>query len=127
MGTVEGDRSVLGFYALRAFDVRADLEPEKRRRSGGWSIPAIYVQAVAVREDKQGEGLGNALMIDAMKRCLRIAEEVAVKMIVLDVLDDDHIDRRRKFYENLGFRSLEDSRNPLRMYILISDARNILG
>ena len=47
--------------------------------------------------------------------------------IVLDVLEDDHFDRRWKFYADLGFKSLGDPDNPHRVYITIADVRATLG
>ncbi len=75
----------------------------------------------------QGEGLGTALVIDAMKRCIGIADQMGAAAIVLDVLDDTHFDRRWSFYEELGFRPLGDSDNPKRVYIPMVDVRATLG
>jgi hypothetical protein len=47
--------------------------------------------------------------------------------IVLDVLKDDHFDRRWNFYEELGFRPLGDPENPLRVFIPMADVRATLG
>lgn len=54
----------------------------------------------------QGKGLGTALIIYAMRRGMGIAEQMGAAAIVLDVLRDDHFDRRWRFYEELGFRPL---------------------
>jgi len=123
LATADGDPSVLGFYTLGALAVRADLGPRKWQRRGIPDIPVIYIRAVAVRQDQQGRGLGRALLINAMQRCLGIAEQMGAAAIVLDVFNDAHFDRRWSFYADLGFRPLEDSRNPHRVFIPMSDVR----
>ena len=90
-------------------------------------IPVIYIRAVAVRKDMQGKGLGAALVVDAMRRCLGIANQMGAAAIVLDVLKDDHFDRRFRFYQDLGFKPLKDPQNPTRVFIPMADVRATLG
>ena len=125
--TADDDIAVLGFYTLGAMAVRADLGPKKWKRAGVPDIPVIYIRAVAVRTDMQGEGLGTALVIDAMKRCVNISGEMGAAAIVLDVLEDDHFDRRWKFYAELGFQPLGDPNNPNRIFIPMADVRQTLA
>lgn len=118
--------AVLGFYTLGAMAVRASLGPKRWRRAGIPDIPVIYVRAVAVRKDMQGQGLGTALVVDAMKRCIGVSDLVGAAAIVLDVLEDDNIDRRLKFYSDLGFHSLNDPDNPCRVFMSMNDVRATL-
>jgi GNAT superfamily N-acetyltransferase len=127
IATGEDHPAVLGFYTLGALAVRANLGPGTWQRAGVPDIPVIYVRAVAVRTDMQGQGLGTALLIDAMTRCLGIAEQMGAAAIVLDVLKDDQFERRWGFYEDLGFKPLGDPDNPCRVYIPIADIRATLG
>ncbi len=105
----------------------ADLKPGKWQRAGVPDIPVIYLRAVAVRQDMQGRGLGTALMIDAMRRCRDIADRIGAAAIVLDVLKDAHVERRRTFYSDLGFRTLADPENAERMFIPMADVRATLA
>lgn len=127
VATADGDRSVLGFYTLGALAVRANLGPKTWQRARVPDVPVIYLRAVAVREDMQGKGVGTALMIDAMRRCLGIAEQMGAAAIVLDVLDDDQFERRSRFYAELGFQPLGDPDNPHRVFIPMADVRATLG
>jgi GNAT superfamily N-acetyltransferase len=121
------DPAVLGFYTLGAMAVRANLGPKKWQRAGVPDIPVIYIRAVAVREASQGMGLGTALVIDALKRCLEIADQMGAAAITLDVLQDNHFDRRWNFYAELGFQPLGDADNPHRVFIPMADVRASLG
>lgn len=127
IATANGDPAVLGFYTLGAMAVRADLGPDKWQRAGVPDIHVIYIRAVAVRDDMQGKGLGTAIVVDAMRRCLGIANQMGAAAIVLDVLKDDHFDRRFHFYQDLGFKPLKDSQNPTRVLIPMADVRATLG
>ena len=121
------DPAVLGFYTLGALAVRSEFGPKTWKRTRVPDVPAIYIRAVAVREDMQCKGLGTALVIDAMKRCLDIARQMGAAAIVLDVLVDEHFERRWKFYESLGYQSLGDPENPHRLYIPMADVRATFG
>lgn len=125
--TEEGAREVLGYYTLGAMAVRAGLGPKKWAKTRVPDVPVIYIRAVAVRTDRQGVGLGKALVVDAIRRCVEIAEAMGAAAIVLDVLRDDKFERRWRFYEELGFVSLGDPENPDRVYMSMADARASLG
>jgi GNAT superfamily N-acetyltransferase len=127
IATAGDDPAVLGFYTLGAMAVRADLGLKKWQRAGVPDIPVIYIRAVAVRKDMQGKGLGTALVVNAMERCLRIADEMGAAAIVLDVLKDDHFERRWNFYEELGFQPLGDPENPQRVFIPMANVSATLG
>jgi GNAT superfamily N-acetyltransferase len=126
IATADGNSEVFGFYTLGAMAVRAEFGPKKWQRARVPDVPVIYIRAVAVREDKQGKSLGTALVIDAMERCIGIADQIGAAAIVLDVLDGDHFDRRWKFYGELGFLPLGDPENPRRVYIPMADVRATL-
>lgn len=127
IATTDGDSAVLGCYTLGAMAVRADLGPKKWQRARVADVPVIYIRAIAVREDMQGRGLGTALVIDAMQRCLGIADQIGAVAIVLDVLDADHFDQRWKSDADLGFRPLGDPENPRRVHIPMTDVKATLG
>jgi GNAT superfamily N-acetyltransferase len=126
VATAADDPAVLGFYTLGALAVRATLGPRKWQRARVPDVPVIYIRAVAVREDMQGKRLGTALVVDALKRCLDISDQMGAAAVVLDVLDGDDFARRWKFYADLGFQSLADPDNPRRVYIPMMDVRATL-
>jgi GNAT superfamily N-acetyltransferase len=127
LATAEGNRAVLGLYTLGAMAVRANLGPKAWQRARVPDIPVIYIRAVAVHESLHGKGIGTALVIDAIKRCAAIAEQMGAAAVVLDVLKDEHFDRRWKFYADLGFLPLLDPDNPNRVYMPMADIRATLA
>lgn len=127
IATAEGDPAVLGFYTLGAMAVRADFGPKTWQRARVPDIPVIYIRAVAVREDMQGKQLGTALVVDALRRCLGIADQMGAGAVVLDVLDGGDFDRRWKFFAEIGFAPLGDPDNPRRVSIPMATVRATLG
>ena len=121
------DGRVVGFYTLSAHMVQADVAQTLLGRTRSPSVPAWYIKAVAVDLEWQGRGIGNALMIDAMRRAAALSEQAGAAAIVLDVLRDDGFERRLQFYKALGFKPIDDPSNPDRMFISISDVKATLG
>lgn len=74
--TEDGESAVLWFYILGAKAVRAEFGLKRSQRARVPDVPVTYIRAVAVSEDMQGKHLGTALVIDAMERCLGIADQM---------------------------------------------------
>ena len=124
----EGERAeILGYYALNAHSLEGDDLPtnltKHAPRSG--SIPAVYLSMIAVDRRHQSRGIGRILLADALKRAVSAADQIGLKAVVLDVIEDggpDITEKRRAFYLAMGFRSLPA--RPLRMFISIDTARS---
>ena len=133
MATADGETAVRGFYTLGAMAVRVNLGPKnslgpkKWARAGVPEVPVIYIRAVAVRKDCQSKGIGTALVIDALRKCTDIADRMGAAAVVLDVLQDEKFERRWSFYEDLGFKPLNDPDNPYRVFIPMADVRATLS
>ena len=69
----------------------------------------ILIGRLAVDRSVQGQGLGSYLLVDALRRVLRIAEDVGVRAVEVDAIDD----AAREFYLKYGFDSLKDDRQHL--------------
>ena len=85
-------------------------------------IPAVYLSMIAVAQRHQGRGLGRFLLADALQRVVGAADQIGVKAVILDVIEDggaELTERRRAFYAAMGFQSLPS--RPLRMFISIRD------
>ena len=122
-----GDQpEILGYYALNAHSLEGDDLPanltKNAPRHGG--IPAVYISMIAVDGQHQSQGLGRILLADALKRAVAAGDQVGVKAVLLDVIEDggpDITEKRRAFYAAMGFQSL--SARPLRMFISIVTVR----
>jgi len=128
VAVAEGLPRILGYYALNAHAILlGELGTDRLRRVPNTGrIPALSLSMIAVDRSWQGKGLGSDLAIDALNRARNVADEVGLKLIVLDVIDDgghDTFARRREFYRRLGFQSFQD--RPERMFITLDTIRKM--
>ena len=117
---------ILGYYALNAHALECDDLPkgltQDAPRHG--AIPAVYLSMIAVDRRQQGLGIGRILLADALARTASAAEQVGIKAVVLDVIEDggtELTEKRRAFYTAMGFESFPE--RPLRMFIGIDTIR----
>jgi hypothetical protein len=112
-------KRVIGFYALCATSVAlAELPEEVTRKLPRYpEIPAILVGRLA--RDVNHPGVGALLLADAITRCVRVASEIAVSLIVVDSKGE----AATRFYEKFGFISLP--RLPDRMFLSIQTAERL--
>lgn len=94
-------RKILGYYSLSAtsFD-RAELPPAAAKRLPHYPVPAAVIGRLAVDLVCQGRGLGELLLLDAVRRVLRAGAALAVYAVVVDAKNE----RARAFYRRFGFR-----------------------
>jgi predicted N-acetyltransferase YhbS len=67
-------------------------------------IPVVLLARLAIDLRHQGRGLGAALLADAMRRTARAAEDVGVRAVLIDALDEPAATFCRRF----GFEPLAD-------------------
>jgi len=123
MATDEGSQDVVGFYTLSAFAVDPEVMAQSKRAPRAPTIPAIYIKAVGVHKERQSQGLGTALMIHALRNAVELSKTIGAAAVVLDVLDDANVEKRKAFYQNLGFRPMGDPENPSRVFLSMNDIK----
>ena len=115
------ERAFVGYYGLAMHSVGPSEMSALARKKERNPIPMIYLTALAVSTAHQGQGIGSALLADAIARSVALSDEIGVTAILLDVLKDDHFERRRAFYIELGFAELGNG-DPGRLHLSIKDA-----
>jgi GNAT superfamily N-acetyltransferase len=98
------DRAVYGFYTLVAGQIEHDEATLQARKglSPHFPIPIAILARLAVDANQQGQGLGAALLSDALGRVCRASEQVAVRAVVVHAVDES----AATFYERFGFQTL---------------------
>lgn len=122
--------SIVGFYGINmhAIDVRDMPERYLKLAPKHGQLPAAFIAMIGVDERQQGNGLGSALVADALSRIARVSDEIGTCVVVLDVLDDGDpiaVKRRMAYYEDFGFIPLPDQ--PLRFFMPVQTARALSG
>jgi predicted GNAT family N-acyltransferase len=99
------DGAVVGYYALAAHKVAREQVPSRLGRGGPVEIPAVLLARLALAKSLRGQGLGEALVADALGRIVEATQTVAARLVVVDALHE----RVAGFYETLGFRRIPES------------------
>jgi GNAT superfamily N-acetyltransferase len=105
-----GDVVVLGYYALATHRVSYEaLPPDQAKGLPRIDVPVVLLGRLAVDRTVQGQGLGSLLLIDALRRAQYISEQIGVRAIEVDAIDD----AARRFYLKFSFSPLVDDQNHL--------------
>jgi GNAT superfamily N-acetyltransferase len=105
-----GEVAVLGYYALATHRVRYEaLPPDQAKGLPRIDVPVILLGRLAVDQQVQGQGLGSFLLIDALRRAQHISEEVGIRAVEVDAIDE----AAGQYYLHFGFVSLVDDQNHL--------------
>jgi GNAT superfamily N-acetyltransferase len=116
------DGRVAGYYSLAASSVEYGEAPMRVVKGlAKHPVPVILLARLAVDKEFQGEGLGTALLKDAVLRCLRITEELAVRAILVHAKDDE----ARIWYKKYEFE--EGPTEPYHLFLLMKDVKAIFG
>ncbi|QTR52839.1 GNAT family N-acetyltransferase [Thiothrix unzii] len=96
---------IVGYYSLTVGQLaKANFPDQVVKRLPHFPIPVARLARLAVDQSLQGQGLGEDLLVDALLRCLRIAEETGIFAVVLDAKHD----KAKAFYARYEFEALPD-------------------
>jgi GNAT superfamily N-acetyltransferase len=115
---VDDELGVVGFYGLSSYTLALDdLPADLARRLPRYdAIPAARIGRLARDKRVRGQGVGELLLADAVRRILGAGRTVAVFAIVVDAKDNRVID----FYRRFGFQPFPS--RPNRLFLLTSAA-----
>jgi GNAT superfamily N-acetyltransferase len=114
-----GDR-VIGYYALANGAVAHNEVVGRVRRNMPEPIPVMVIGRLAIDEGYQGQGVGAALLRDAILRTLQAAEIAGIRAILVHAISED----AKKFYERSGFYT--SPVNPMTLMTTLADAEKAL-
>lgn len=97
---VNRELQVIGYYTISSASVSRRIAIRKLKRNSPDPIPMALIGRLAIAANHQGQGLGRALVRDAVLRISNASEEIGIRGILLHALDDD----AKAFYEKCGFR-----------------------
>ena len=114
-------RTVLGYFTLATASVPRDALPRKYVRGlPPYHLPLILLARLAVDRRFSGKGLGHALISEALRIALRVADDVGCRGIIADAYRD-----RIDWYGRYGFVALAGGApgGPERMFLDIRTVR----
>ena len=119
--TRQGERKVVGYFTLSTGSVKIrDLPEAERRRLPKYPVPVIHMGRLAVGRSVTGQGLGERLLVEALRIALRASESVGAFAVEIVAKNE----AARVFYAKYGFVSLEDDR--LHLYLPMGTVRRDL-
>jgi GNAT superfamily N-acetyltransferase len=78
---------VVAYYALSAGAVAASQATGNVKRNMPDPIPILVLARLAIDQGYQAQGLGKALLKDAVQRAMRVAKEVGVRALLVHAID----------------------------------------
>jgi GNAT superfamily N-acetyltransferase len=111
-----GENTVHGYYSLSAASVSFEQVPEKLPR---YPIPTAHIGRLAVDRSRQGFGLGEFLLIDALRRTVLLADTLGIFAVELYAINES----AKSFYLRYGFTELAD--DPYHVYLSIRKIRQL--
>lgn len=113
-------QTIIGFFTLALCEVRTIQLPKKWTKKYPATIAGVKLARLAVAKSYQRQGIGEILMLEAMKRALIIADNAGVIGLFVDAKDE----AAKDYYYQYGFVSFED--NPLKMFLPLSTIRELI-
>jgi GNAT superfamily N-acetyltransferase len=116
---VHRDNVVMGYYSLVFGSLRLEdsLVAVRSRMPANYPVPVMLFARFAVDKSVQGQGIGTALLKDALLRTVAASEIGGLAAILLDAIDNKMV----AFYANYGFQKCPGSE--LRMMMPMKDVR----
>ncbi len=106
--------TVVGYYTLAASAVAFGHMPEDvAKKLRKHPVPVILLARLAVDQSVQRQGLGAALLADALRRSLELSRSLGVFAVEVLAIDE----KATAFYARFGFTPLLD--DPRHMYLPI--------
>ncbi|MDY6899885.1 MAG: GNAT family N-acetyltransferase [Cyanobacteriota bacterium] len=96
---------IISFFTLTLCEVRVEKLPSKFAKKYPSKVSGVKLARLAVSELYQRQGIGEIMMIEAMKRALIVAENAGGIGLFVDAKDE----AAKTYYSRYGFVSLEDA------------------
>ncbi|MEO0414156.1 MAG: GNAT family N-acetyltransferase [Verrucomicrobiota bacterium] len=112
----KGKPEVLGYYTLSAFSVDLlDIPEAPRKKLPRYpQVPVTLLGRLAISSGHQGRGLGELLLVDALKRAWQNRNLIGSWAVIVDAIDDS----AAQFYQAYGFELV--TRDNSRLFLTMS-------
>ena len=109
----EGTKTIAGYYSLSSTSIRLDRLPSEvaRKLPKYPDVPATLLGRLAVDLRHRGEGYGEFLLVDALKKSLEQSGKIGSAVVMVDAKND----AAKTFYTQYGFLALADQ--PYRLFL----------
>lgn len=116
VATLPDSKKVIGYYTVSSGAIHFESIPDKLPR---YPVPVVHLGRLAVDRSANGQGLGGMLLVDALRRTARLADQLGIFAVEIYALNEN----ARRFYQRYGFESLVD--DELHLYLSIKKIRKL--
>ena len=114
------DASVVGYYSLSAGAISHEATPKAMRRNMPDPLPLLLLGRLAIDKRYHNQGLGSALLRDAMMRAVSVASDAGVFAILVHALSPE----AKQFHLSRGFAP--SPLQPMTLIMTLETVRSIL-
>jgi GNAT superfamily N-acetyltransferase len=113
--------AIAGFYTLAVGQVTHDDTPVRLTKGlARHPIPIMLLARLATDRRWQKQGVGRALLKDAMLRTLQAADIAGIRAFAVHAKDEE----ARQFYQHFDFVS--SPTDPMHLFVLLKDVRRLV-
>jgi len=121
VGVVD-DATIIGFHTLTAGQVMYDDAPQRLIKGlARRPVPVMLLARLAVDRRWHNQGVGKALLKDAMLRTLQAADIAGIRALAVHAKDD----AAKHFYEHFDF--VPSPSDPMHLFVLLKDVRRLVS
>ena len=113
--------NVIGYYSLSAGAISREAAPKAAQRSMPDPLPVLLLGRLAIDQKYHNQGLGQALIRDAMLRAVNVSSEAGVFAILVHALSE----QAKRFYLSRGF--VQSPLQPMTLMMTLDTVRLILS
>jgi GNAT superfamily N-acetyltransferase len=113
-------KAVVGYYSLSAGGIQHEVAPNPMRRNMPDPLPALLLGRLAIDRRYHNQGLGRALLRDAVLRAVHVAGNAGVFAIFVHALSEE----AKRFYLSRGF--VPSPLQPMTLMMTLATVRTIL-
>jgi predicted N-acetyltransferase YhbS len=111
---------VVGYYCLSAGAICHEASPKSMRRNMPDPLPVLLLGRLAIDKKFHHQGLGSALLRDAMMRSVSVAADAGVFAILVHAISEE----AKRYYKSRGF--IESPIQPMTLMMTLKTVQNIL-
>jgi len=113
--------AVVGYYTLAVGHVSREEAPERLTKGlARHPVPIMLLARLAVDRRWQGQGVGKALLRDAMLRTLQAADIAGIRAFAVHAKDAEAVN----FYQKFDF--ISSPTDPMHLFVLLKDVRRMI-
>ena len=111
---------VIGYYSLSAGAISHAAAPKAQRRNMPDPLPLLLLGRLAIDRRYQNQGIGRALLRDAMLRAAQVSGSAGIAAILVHALSEP----ARRFYLSRGF--IASPLQPMTLMLSLATVRAVL-